>query len=95
MSQKEFAKKTGIRESTISDWKNKHTNPSSDKIMTICDVLEISPYALLSGTDENYNKLDYIIIDKNSEEYYLIDIFRNLPADQQKRLLGYAEALKN
>lgn len=33
MSQKEFSSLTGIACSTISDWKHKKTNPSSDKIM--------------------------------------------------------------
>lgn len=28
MTQKEFAKRTGIAESTISDWRKKNTNPS-------------------------------------------------------------------
>ena len=37
MTQKEFAKKTGISESSISDWKKKRTNPVSDKILIICD----------------------------------------------------------
>ena len=38
MSEKEFSKKTGIAESTISDWKKKRTNPVSDKILIICGV---------------------------------------------------------
>ena len=37
MTQKEFAKKTGISESSISDWKKKRTNPVSDQILIICD----------------------------------------------------------
>ena len=36
MSQKEFAQRTGIAESSISDWKQKRTNPVSDKILIIC-----------------------------------------------------------
>ena len=51
MSQKEFSLKTGIAESSISDWKKKHTNPVSDKILIICEVLDISPYELLSGAN--------------------------------------------
>lgn len=35
MTQKEFAKRTGISQSTISEWKKKHTNPVSDKILII------------------------------------------------------------
>lgn len=42
MSQKEFSKKTGIAESTISDWKKKRTNPVSDKILIICEVLNVT-----------------------------------------------------
>ena len=40
MTQKEFSQKTGILQSTISEWKKKKTNPSSDKIMIICQVLD-------------------------------------------------------
>ena len=39
MSQNAFAKKAGLASSTISDWKNKKTNPSSDKIMDICEAV--------------------------------------------------------
>lgn len=55
-TQKEFSKKTGIAESTISDWKKKGTNPVSDKILVICDVLEVSPYYLLSGVEREDRK---------------------------------------
>ena len=48
MTQKEFAQRTGIAESSISDWKKKRTNPVSDKILIICEVLDVSPYELIS-----------------------------------------------
>ena len=51
MSQKEFSEKTGIAQSSISDWKRKKTNPVSEKILIICSVLDITPYELLGGTD--------------------------------------------
>ena len=51
-TQKEFSVRTGIAESTISDWKKKGTNPVSDKILIICRVLEVSPYFLLSGSED-------------------------------------------
>ena len=95
MSQTELSDKTGISQSTISDWKNKQMNPSSDKIMLICDALEISPYMLLSGSDEKYNMLDYIVIDKGTDEFFLIDVYRNSSLENQNRLVGYAKALKD
>ncbi len=53
MSQKEFAHKTGIAESTISDWKKKRTNPVSDKILIISEVLGVTPYELLTFSELN------------------------------------------
>ena len=47
MTQKEFSQGTGISQSTISDWRRKKTNPSADKILTICEVLHILPTNLL------------------------------------------------
>ncbi len=95
ISQKELSEKTGIRQSTISDWKNKKINPSADKIMVVCDALEVSPYEILSGTDDRYAPIDYVVIDKKSDEYMLIEAYRNSTASQKDRLLGYVEALKH
>jgi transcriptional regulator with XRE-family HTH domain len=35
MTQREFAQRTGISQSAISDWKRKKTNPSAEKILQI------------------------------------------------------------
>ena len=93
MSQKELSEKTGIRQSTISDWKNKKMNPSADKIMILCDALEVSPYTLLSGTNDKYNEIDYVVLDKKSMEYSLVEIYRDSSKEVKNRLLGYAQAL--
>ncbi|MCQ2550477.1 MAG: helix-turn-helix domain-containing protein [Lachnospiraceae bacterium] len=94
MTQKEFSEKTGIPQSTISDWKNKKVNPSSDKIMIICQVLGVTPYDILSGTEsDKYEKPDYLIVNKSTEEYILIDSIRKLSKSKYNRLFGYVEAL--
>ena len=49
MTQVEFAKQVGIATSTISEWKKRKTNPSVDKLMDICNVLQITPEQLLTG----------------------------------------------
>ena len=98
MTQIEFANRTGISQSTISDWRRKGTNPSSDKIMIICEVLGVSPYELLQGTEnkkhKEYFSLDYIIVDKESDEFTLIETYKSLNRDNKKRLEGYIRALK-
>ena len=96
ISQKDFSVKTGIAQSTISDWKRKGTNPASDKIMLICDVLGITPYELLSGIEnESYRQLDYITIDKKSDEYTILSQFQKLSRSQKARVLGYLQALSD
>lgn len=94
MSQKKFSDLTGISQSTISDWKRKKTNPASDKIMLICHVLDVTPYELLSGVENtNYTQLDYVIVDKNSEEYRFLKIFQDFKQSEKNRLMGYMQAL--
>ena len=96
MSQKEFSERTGISQSTISEWKTKRTNPSSEKIMIICQVLEITPEWLLSGSTnmgKRGNELDWYVIDKKTELGALITEFNSMSDEQRGRLLGYAEAL--
>ncbi len=95
ISQKEFSEKTGIPQSTISDWKRKNVNPASDKIMIICEVLEISPSALLTGIgDDTYVTPEHIIIDKEGDEFRLITGYRELDERRKERLIGYMEALQ-
>ena len=97
MNQLEFAKRTGISQSTVSDWRRKGTNPSADKIMIICEVLDISPYELLSGTEnkkmKEYKQTECIVIDRKSSEYALVEMYQNLDMDSRKRVEGYVRAL--
>ena len=97
MTQKEFAKKTRIPETTVSDWKKKHTNPMAEKIMIICKVLNVSPEWLLSGVEHEKsrsNPAKWYAIEANTESGLLITAFNSMDRDSQQRLLGYAEALK-
>jgi len=94
-SQKDFSLATGIAASTISDWKKKGTNPASDKILIICEVLNVSPYYLLSGIERasEENKLDHYAIYKDSDEGIILEQYGNLKSEQKKRLQGYLDAL--
>ena len=96
MSQKEFAKKTGIAESTVSDWKKKRTNPVSDKILIISEVLGVSPYYLLSGAEhkgERSRENITYVISKDSDVGTLIEKYQCLDRGMQRQLMGYLTAL--
>lgn len=100
MSQNAFAKKVGLASSTISDWKTKKTNPSADKIMDICAVLEVTPEQLLTGKgiDEDYVesfskklKNEYVI---SKADKRILEEIHGLKDEQRKRLFKYMAALK-
>lgn len=98
MSQKEFAEKTGIPQSTVSDWKKKRTNPTAEKIMIICKILNVSTEWLLSGIEPQGNRgnpADWYAIDASTDSGTLITAFNSMDKSDQARLLGYAEALMN
>ncbi|HJB33125.1 MAG TPA: helix-turn-helix domain-containing protein [Candidatus Blautia merdipullorum] len=96
MSQKEFSERTGISQSTISDWKRKKTNPAADKILKICEVLQVSPSELLEEDEIEANKKrsgDYVLFSK--DERFLVESYRNLEQNQKERLMGYMRALRD
>jgi len=95
MTQKEFAEKAGIKQSTISEWKKNRTNSSSDKILSICRVLDVTPEWLLSGVDpaasRGKNQV-YYTVDINTDSGRLVVEFNKLDKSQRDRILGYVEA---
>ncbi len=98
MTQKEFSKRTGIAESTISDWRKKKTNPVAEKIMVICKVLDVTPEWLLSGVEirgDRSNPHEWYAIDANTEAGVLLSTYNSFDSKTQARLLGYAQALQN
>ena len=96
MTQKEFSEKTGIPQTTVSDWRKKKTNPTAEKIMVICKVLNVTPEWLLSGIDpqgERGNPQKWFAIDAETDVGRLVVSFNSMDHGLQERLLGYAEAL--
>ena len=98
MTQKHFAEKAGLMQSTISEWRKKHTNPSSEKIIPICKALNVSPEWLLCGVDragEKRNKAgtDFIIIEKDTELWELVEKYKDLNKETRSKIMGYVDAM--
>ena len=97
ISQASFCKMVGLSGSTVSDWKTKKTNPSADKIMDICNVLQITPEQLLTGKgieDEEEIAAASPESKFTPGDVQMIKDYHNLKEEQQKRLVAYMEALK-
>ena len=86
---------TGISRQTIYDWQKKNTNPGADKIMIICEALQVTPEELLAGKRNN------VVIDHDSSvsadgiEIELIKEYQELSDTKKKRLLAYMNMLQN
>lgn len=99
MSQNAFAKQVGLASSTISDWKTKKTNPSADKIMDICRVLEVTPEQLLTGKDIDEDFVDETKKVKaeskiSKADMRIIQDINGMKKEQRNRVMKYIEALK-
>lgn len=97
MTQKEFSEKTGIPQTTVSDWKKKKTNPTAEKIMIICKVLNVTPEWLLSGVETRGNRSNpdkWFAVDADTEVGQIVSSYNSFSAEAQARLLGYVQAMK-
>ena len=91
------AKKKGIQQQQIcnaleissgifSTWKKRQTDPPAKYIVSICKVLDVSPYYLLTGKEEQNNDLS-----ENSVK--MLEVFSLLTQNQQLELIGYAKRM--
>ena len=62
----ELAKKLNINKSVISNWKTRKTNPPSEMIIPICELLNVSPIYLLTGKEilNNYSDEEINLLNK-------------------------------
>ena len=98
MTQKAFSEQTGIPQTTVSDWRKKRTNPTAEKILIICKVLDVTPEWLLSGIEPQGNRGNlpkWQVVSSETDAGKLIQTYNSLGREQQERLLGYAEALRS
>lgn len=82
MQQIELSERTGIAQSTIADWKRLKTNPSADKIMIICDALNVAPEDILFDTMTDRQKTIYAVSQVTMGK---------ITYNQGRKLLGLAE----
>lgn len=93
MSQKQLSELTGISTSAISDWKHKGASPSAENITKICKALNVDPEKVLGKTTGGFS--DIYVIDKDSDLYEFMKLYKKKDDKVQKRILAYAIAMLN
>lgn len=66
ITQEQLADKLDTKQSTISAWKTRGTNPPSKYLPRICDILEVSMEYLTTGKD---NKNDNFELPKHYYDF--------------------------
>lgn len=95
ISMPELSRMTGISRHTIFDWQRRNTNPGADKIMVICEALQITPEELLVGKQDNEKpEYDHSII-TDDIEMQIIKECHDLSEAKKKRLLAYVSMMQN
>ena len=95
ISMPELSRMTGISRHTIFDWQRRNTNPGADKIMVICEALQITPEELLVGKQDNEKpEYDHSIITDDIEMQIMKEC-QDLSEAKKKRLLAYVSMLQN
>lgn len=87
MSQIELSRRTGIANSTISDWRKKRINPQADKLVTICKALDMSLVDLLCDVEDKMHMV--LTADYMTEDQQIIELIMNASSDVKRGLLSY------
>ncbi len=68
ISQNELAKRTGIRQSSISDWLNNRYEPKQDKVYLLAKALNVSPAWLLGYDEPNMSPVQSMFTSSPSDD---------------------------
>ena len=93
ISYSDFASLTGIPYSTICNWKSNKSNPTTDKIMTICKVLKVYPEIILGESDPD-NATDESFI-RHIQEIRMLGFYRVLSSRDKTLFWYYLLMLEN
>ena len=105
ITQSELSKRTGIRQSSISDWLNGRYEPKQDKIYLIAQALGVSPSWLLGYDETTSNQTDGYYVDPETAEFaeylrtrpearLLISASRGISKEDMEKAVEYIELLK-
>lgn len=88
LKQSDLCDAIGISSSTMTNWKNRGTDPPSKHIIPICEFLNVSPYILLTGKEKSSPTFEL-----NADEHELLQYFKKLSDKSKGIVLGRAEQL--
>jgi transcriptional regulator with XRE-family HTH domain len=87
MTQKQVAKLIGKSKNVISNWENALNKPDIDDVELLCSILDILPEDIF----EKQKNKNSSTVELSEDEAYLIKLWRQIPHDEQMKLIGRME----
>lgn len=87
LKQADLCNFIGINTSTMTNWKNRKTDPPAKYIIPICEFLNVSPHKLLVGKEKSSPT------DLTADEQKLLTYYKDLNDIDKGIVIGRAEAL--
>jgi transcriptional regulator with XRE-family HTH domain len=105
ITQTELANRTGIRQSSISDWLNDRYEPKQDKVYIIAKALNVSPAWLLGYDEPSTTQTEGYYVDPETAEFaeylrtrpearLLFSASRGISKEDMEKAVEYIELLK-
>ena len=85
LKQSDLCSYININTSTMTNWKNRKTDPPAKYIIPICEFLDISPYRLLTGKEKSSPT------DLTADEQELLTYYKDLTKREKRIILETAE----
>jgi transcriptional regulator with XRE-family HTH domain len=85
-SQTELCRSIGVSTSTLTNWKNRNTDPPAKFIIPICEFFGISPFTLLTGEEKEAPAASDDGLTK--DERLMLRVFRKMPKNRQDQEIG-------
>ena len=97
ITQSELSKRTGIRQSSISDWLNGRYEPKQDKIYLIAQALGVSPSWLLGYDETTSNQTEgyYVYLRTRPGARMLFSAAKDITKEEMEETVKYIEFLKS
>lgn len=106
ITQTELANRTGIRQSSISDWLNDRYEPKQDKVYIIAKALNVSPAWLLGYDEPSTTQTEGYYVDPETAEFaeylrtrpearLLFSASRGISKEDMEETVKYIEYLKS
>lgn len=84
-----LAQKTGLSNSTLSNWRTRNTDPPSKYIVPICEAIGCSVEYLLTGADTGETSS----LNVTCDELEMLDLYRRMSKRDQLLLLGHLQEI--